>query len=144
MLHRSLGAALAVFALLSAPAMAQNIPAQNFPAAQNFPGLVGTNVTNSMNLAAGVGNTAKQRVTGVQSSPFGSLVDTNVTNSTNVAAGIGNVAKQQATGVQGNGVRVGLNFTGRGPLVTTDVTTAANVAAGLGNVAKQRTLGVQR
>ncbi|MCW2240867.1 hypothetical protein [Azospirillum canadense] len=134
MLYRSLGAAVAVLALLSAPAMAQNIPN----------GLVGTNVTNSMNLAAGIGNTAKQKTTSLQASPFGSLVNTNVANSTNVAAGIGNTAKQKTTGIQGNGVHVGLNFTGRGPLVSTDVSTAANVAAGLGNVAQQRNLGVQR
>ena len=143
MLHRSLGAAVAVLALLSAPVMAQNIP-NNISG-----GLVGTNVTNSMNLAAGIGNTAKQKTTSLQASPFGSLVNTNVANSTNVAAGIGNTARQKTTGIQGNGVQgngvhVGLNFTGRGPLVSTDVSTAANVAAGLGNVAQQRGLGVQR
>jgi hypothetical protein len=132
MFHRSLGAALVALGLLSAPAMAQTLP-----------GLVGTNVNNSTNLAAGIGNTANQRAAAFQGGPrVGSLVNTNVTNSTNVAAGIGNKADQRVLGVQGNGVQ--LNFTGRGPLVNTNVNTATNVAAGIGNAAGQGVVAAQR
>jgi hypothetical protein len=132
MFQRSMGVALVAFGLLSAPAMAQTLP-----------GLVGTNVNNSTNIAAGIGNVASQRTATFQgASRFGSLVNTNVTNSTNVAAGIGNNANQRVLGVQGNGVQ--LNFTGRGPLVSTNVNTATNVAAGIGNAAGQGLIAAQR
>ena len=132
MFHRTLGAALVALGMLSGPAMAQTLP-----------GLVGTNVNNSNNLAAGIGNNANQRALTLQGSPrTGSLVNTNVNTSTNVAAGIGNNANQRALAVQGNGVQ--LNFTGRGPLVTTNVNTAANVAAGIGNNANQAAAAAQR
>ncbi|HYG86728.1 MAG TPA: hypothetical protein VD978_10750 [Azospirillum sp.] len=147
MFHRSLLAGFATLALLSAPAMAQNLDGQRAAglAPSAFAGLVSTNVSNGTNVGAGIGNVARQQATGVQSgSPFGSLVSTNVNTATNVAAGIGNTADQRLLGVQGNGVQVGLNFTGRGPLVSTNVGIGTNVAAGIGNSAGQRLLGFQR
>ena len=151
MIRTPLLAGFATLALLSAPAMAQGInqgkphalTPRAMPMAPGVAGLAGTNVSNATNLAAGIGNSAQQRVTGVQGGP-GSLVTTNVGTATNVAAGIGNSAGQQVTGIQGNGVRVGLNFTGRGPLVSTDVGVASNVAAGIGNAAGQGVLLRQR
>ncbi|HYG90224.1 MAG TPA: hypothetical protein VD978_28660 [Azospirillum sp.] len=147
MIHRSLLAGLATLALLSAPAMAQNLngkrPAGLAPGA--FAGLASTNVSNATNVGAGIGNVARQQAAGVQSgSSKGSLVSTNVNTATNVGAGIGNTADQKLLGFQGNGVGVGLNFTGRGPLVSTNVNAASNVAAGIGNTAGQKTLGIQR
>lgn len=144
-------AGFATLALLSAPAMAQGIPQGKAPAltprvltTPGFAGLASTNVSNATNLAAGIGNSAQQRVGSVQSGGPGSLVSTNVGTATNVAAGIGNSAGQRVGGVQGNGVRVGLNFTGRGPLVSTDVMVGTNVAAGIGNSAAQGILSKQR
>ncbi|WP_431856965.1 hypothetical protein [Azospirillum sp.] len=152
MIRTPLLAGFATLALLSAPAMAQNInqgraPAltpRAMPMAPGFGGLASTNVSNATNLAAGIGNSAQQRVTGVQGGGPGSLVSTNVGTATNVAAGIGNSAGQSVGGIQGNGVRVGLNFTGRGPLVSTDVLVGTNVAAGIGNSAGQGILAKQR
>ncbi|PWC37784.1 hypothetical protein [Azospirillum sp. TSO35-2] len=142
-------------ALLSAPAMADTMVRRPSPqlgagfAAGAF-GLTSTNVGTATNTAAGIGNTARQRVVGVQSGspggpgmPFGPLVSTNVGVATNTAAGIGNSANQRVLGMQGNGVQVGLNMTGRGPLVSTDVDLATNVAAGLGNSARQKAIGVR-
>ncbi|SMH61965.1 hypothetical protein [Azospirillum agricola] len=139
-------------ALLSAPAMADNVPVRPgaFP---GFGGLASTNVGTSTNTAAGIGNNAQQRVMTMQGTPGGGLaggglvnplVSTNVGVATNTAAGIGNSAQQRVLGMQGNGVQVGLNMTGRGPLVSTNVDLATNVAAGLGNVAGQRGLARQR
>ena len=158
MIRTSLLAGFATLALLSAPAMAQNVnkhmPAGagnhagqrivGAPVAPGLAGLASTNVSNATNVGAGIGNTAQQRAIGVQGGAPGSLVSTNVGTATNVAAGIGNTAGQQVLGVQGNGVRVGMNFTGRGPLVSTDVGVATNVAAGIGNAAGQGALLKQR
>jgi len=155
MIRTPLLAGLATLALLSAPAMAQNVHQGKAPgltprvvaapAMPGFGGLASTNVSNATNVGAGINNVAQQRVLGVQSgAPGGSLVSTNVGTATNVAAGINNTAGQHVTGMQGNGVRVGLNFTGRGPLVSTDVGVGTNVAAGIGNSAAQGVLMKQR
>lgn len=133
-------------ALLSAPAMADTLPRRGGLPGPGF-GLTSTNVGVATNTAAGIGNTAQQRVGTLQSGPatgFGPLVSTNVGVATNTAAGIGNIAQQRVLGVQGNGVQVGLNMTGRGPLVSTNVDLTANVAAGLGNTAGQRAITRQR
>ena len=66
------------------------------------------------------------------------------TSPRDVAAGIGNTAGQKLLGIQGNGVQVGLNFSGRGPLVSTNVGVGTNVTAGLGNSAAQSLTGLRR
>ncbi|MGF7177865.1 hypothetical protein [Azospirillum doebereinerae] len=145
-------------ALLAGSAMADTLPGRpgGFPGlgSPGLGGLTATNVGTTTNTAAGIGNTAQQRATGMQSGPmgsgpgvgFGPLVSTNVGVATNTAAGLNNTAQQRVLGSPGvgNGVQVGLNMTGRGPLVSTNVDYTTNVAAGLGNVAGQRATGLRR
>ena len=163
MIRTALLTGFATLALFSAPAMADGIAPMGQPMMHPFApkmaaplvkpmgmpfagaGLASTNVNNATNIAAGIGNKANQQAATMQSgSPFGALVSTNVNTATNVAAGIGNTANQQMLAHQGHGVRVGLDFSGRGPLVSTNVNVATNVAAGIGNAAGQQLMGVQR
>lgn len=97
------------------------------------PSLSSTNVGVATNLAAGIGNKAKQNVFTMQQGTGGSLVNTNVGVATNVAAGIGNKAKQNVTGVT-------FGF-GKGGLLDTNVGVTTNVGAGIGNTAGQNLFG---
>ncbi|WP_448203304.1 hypothetical protein [Azospirillum sp. sgz302134] len=141
--------AAAAAALCTAPAFAYDLqtggmplgPAMGKPAfGSSYAGvapLTNTNVGVNTNLAAGIGNKAKQQVFGLQQGPgFGSsLVNTNVGVNTNVAAGIGNKAKQSVTGVT-------FGF-GKGGLLDTNVGVNTNVSAGIGNLAGQKVFGLQ-
>ncbi len=97
------------------------------------PSVASTNVGVATNLAAGIGNKAKQNVFTMQQGTGGSLVNTNVGVATNVAAGIGNKAKQNVTGVT-------FGF-GKGGLLDTNVGVTTNVGAGIGNAAGQNLFG---
>ena len=120
MIRRSLLAGFATLALLSAPAMAQNITTLN-------------------NTAAGIGNVAQQKAFTMQKGG-GFLGGPNAINLNNTAAGIGNLAQQQATVMQKTpnvgplGVPVG------GP----NMFQANNLAAGVGNLAQQKAFGFQK
>ena len=99
------------------------------------PSVANTNVGVATNLAAGIGNKAKQNVFSMQQGTGGALVNTNVGVATNVAAGIGNKAKQNVTGVT-------FGF-GKGGLLDTNVGVTTNVAAGIGNAAGQKQFGLK-
>ena len=142
MIRHSLLAGFATLALLYAPAMAQNITSLN-------------------NTAAGIGNVAQQKVTGVQKSGgapgfggpgvgapgvgvpgfappgfgFGGLAGPNGVSVANTAAGVGNVAQQKVKSVQLGGAP-GL-FGGNSGSIT-------NLAAGIGNVAQQSVTTIQK
>jgi hypothetical protein len=131
---------------ISAPASADRLHAGGIP-------LNTTNAVTGINIAAGLGNSARQQIDASQSGGGQSggsggmmmgmpgmggqpLVRTNTTVATNVAAGIGNQALQGMDVRQG-GPMLQLDFSGRRPLVTTNVGVATNVAAGIGNQALQ-------
>ena len=120
MIRHSLLAGFATLALLSAPAMAQNITTLN-------------------NTAAGIGNVAQQKAFTMQKGG-GMFGGPNAINLGNTAAGVGNLAQQQATVIQKT-PRVGpLGVPFGGP----NMFDANNVAAGVGNLAQQKALGLQR
>ena len=120
MIRTSLLAGFATLALLSAPAMAQNITSLN-------------------NTAAGVGNVAVQNAFTKQSGG-GFLGGPNIISMGNTAAGVGNLAVQNGTVIQ-KSPRVGplgVPFGGGNQFQ------ANNLSAGIGNFAKQNAFGIQR
>ena len=120
MIRTSLLAGFATLALLSAPAMAQNITSLN-------------------NTAAGVGNVAVQDATTMQRGG-GFLGGPNIIGMNNTAAGVGNLAVQNGTVLQ-KSPRVGplgVPFGGGNQFQ------ANNLSAGVGNFAKQNAFGIQR
>ena len=104
------------------------------------------NIGTVSNTAAGVGNTAVQSVTGVQTQaykPYGyrpghgpALSNSNLGSATNTAAGIGNVAGQNVQAYQYGG--------GHGSLFNSNIGHASNTAAGIKNQAYQSVTGIQR
>ncbi|MCW2240969.1 hypothetical protein [Azospirillum canadense] len=110
MIRHSLLAGFATLALLSAPAMAQNVTSLNNTAAgignlakQNTFTMQqgsGPNYIDMSNTAAGIGNVAKQKGMVFQQTPSGPFGGTNAFNANNLAAGIGNVAKQKVFAIQ--------------------------------------------
>jgi hypothetical protein len=106
------------------------------------------NLTIGNNIAAGIDNSAQQKLhttqTGTGSAGGIPLVSTNTTVGTNVAAGIGNDARQKINSNQSGAPLVTYDWSGRGPLVTTNVDVGTNVAAGIGNLATQRLKTRQR
>ncbi|OYD84623.1 hypothetical protein [Azospirillum brasilense] len=139
--------AAAAATLLAAPAFANDLKTGGVPVNPMMmqpgfgspfaaaPSLSSTNVGIATNLAAGIGNKAKQNVFAMQQGTGGSLVNTNVGVATNVAAGIGNKAKQNVTGVT-------FGF-GKGGLLDTNVGVTTNVGAGIGNTAGQNLFGLK-
>ena len=121
MIRHSLLAGFATLALLSAPAMAQNITTLN-------------------NTAAGIGNVAQQKAFTMQKGGGGFLGGPNAINLNNTAAGVGNLAQQQANVIQKT-PRVGpLGVPFGGP----NMFQANNLAAGVGNLAQQNAFGLQK
>ncbi|HYH37242.1 MAG TPA: hypothetical protein VD860_03395, partial [Azospirillum sp.] len=107
MIRTSLLAGFATLALLSAPAMAQN-------------------VANVSNTAAGIGNVAEQSATVLQKGK-GLFAGPNTASVSNTAAGIGNFAGQSALVMQKS----------KGPFSGGSTATVGNTAAGIGNQALQ-------
>ena len=152
MRRTALFAAAAAF-LFTAPAFAGELMTGGIP--------VGSNANFAMiaNMAAGIGNVAQQKVTGVQKSGapgvgapgfgpgagvpgfappgfgFGGLAGPNGVSIANTAAGVGNVAQQKVKSVQLGGAP-GL-FGGNSGSIT-------NLAAGIGNVAQQSVTTIQK
>ena len=120
MLCPSLLAGFAALALLSAPAMAQNVTSLN-------------------NTAAGIGNVASQNAFTRQSGG-GLPGGPNAITLNNTAAGVGNLARQSATVTQRSPAMGPLGI----PFGGANMFDANNTAAGVGNLAKQRVLGIQR
>ena len=120
MIRTTLLAGFATLALLSAPAMAQNITSLNNP-------------------AAGIGNMAVQNATTMQRGG-GLLGGPNIVNMGNTAAGVGNLAVQNGTVIQKT-PRVGALGV---PFGAGNQFQAGNLSAGVGNLAKQNVFGIQR
>ena len=120
MIRTTLLAGFTTLALLSAPAMAQNITSLN-------------------NTAAGVGNVAKQNAFTMQRGG-GLLGGPNVVTMGNTAAGVGNLAVQNGTAIQKT-PRVGPLGA---PFGGGNMFEANNLAAGVGNFAKQNAFGIQK
>ena len=120
MIRTALLTGFATLALLSAPAMAQNITSLN-------------------NTAAGVGNVAKQNAFTMQKGG-GALGGPNIIGMGNTAAGVGNLAVQNGMVIQKT-PRVGplgVPFGGGNQFE------ANNLSAGVGNFAKQKAFGIQK
>ena len=147
--------AAAAALLFTAPAFAGELMTGGHP--------VGSNANFAMiaNMAAGVGNVAQQKVTGVQKSGgapgvgvpgvgapgfgvpgfvppgfgFAGLGGPNATSISNTAAGVGNVAQQKVKSVQLGGAPS--PFGGNSGSIT-------NLSAGIGNVAQQSVTTIQK